>query len=291
VIAKQNSIKQPFHLPVRTSKITIMISKIIDHDLTSQKWPVSWSPFTVRTTLCLNFLEIPYEHHEVSYPDIAATLSSLGVEPEPEDVGKDIQFTLPAITINGDTTMGSGAIAEKLASLKPEYEQKLFPQGEKSRDAVKRWEKEVLPQVAKRMGGMRKHVIPFVPLFLDDRGAEYFYRTREKELGDLEDARKVALEEEKEKGWKELVKEGAAPILEFYKSLDGSNKTGMFAFGESKPQFVDFCIVGILQWCICARGKEEVMEALEEVGDGRLAKIVRRCEHFQGLDEALIGRY
>jgi glutathione S-transferase len=267
-----------------------MTPKIIFHDLTSQKWPVSWSPFTVRTTLCLNLLSLPYEHHEVSYPDIATTLSSLGVEPEPEDVGQLIQFTLPAITIDNETIMGSNAIAEKLASSKPEYEKSLFPQGEKSREALKQWEKDVLPQVAKRMGGMRKHVIPFVPLFLDERGAEYFYKTREKSVGNLEVMRKEALEEEREKGWKELVKEGAEPLLEFYKSLDGDAK-GLFAFGGVDPQYVDFCIVGILQWCICARGKEEVMEALEEVGDGRLAKIVRHCERLQGLDEALVGKY
>jgi glutathione S-transferase len=268
-----------------------MTPKIIFHDLTSQKWPVSWSPFTVRTTLCLNLLSLPYEHHEVSYPDIAATLSSLGVEPEPEDVGELIQFTLPAITIGDETIMGSNAIAEKLASLKAEYEKKLFPQGEKSRETLKRWEKEILPQVAKRMGGMRKHVIPFVPLFLDDRGAEYFYRTREESVGNLEVMRKETLEEEKDKGWKELVKEGSMPILKFYESLDGGDEKGVFAFGGSNPQYVDLCIVGILQWCICARGKGEVMEALEEVGDGRLAKIVRHCERLQGLDETLVGKY
>lgn len=268
-----------------------MTSQIIFHDLTSQKWPISWSPFTIRTTLSLNLLKLPYQHHEISYPDIAATLSSLGVQPEPEDVGKDIEYTLPAITINGETIMGSGAIANKLASLKPEYEEKVFPQGDKSRDAVKRFEKEVLPQIAKSMGGMRKHVIPFVPLFLDDRGAEYFLRTREKELGNLEAARKAALEEEKGKGWKGLVKESVAPLLDFYKSLDGEGENdGIFAFGGSDPQYVDICVVGILQWWICARGAEEVMDGLEEAGDGRLAKIVKHCARLQGAEEALLGR-
>lgn len=266
-----------------------MASKIIFHDLTSQKWPISWSPFTVRTTLSLKLLDLPYEHHEISYPDIAATLSSLGVQPEPEDVGKDIEYTLPAITIGSETIMGSGAIADKLASLEPEYEKQLFPQGEKSRDAVKRFEKEVLPQVAKRMGGMRKHIVPFVPLFLDERGTEYFLRTREKELGNLEAARTGALEEEQEQGWKGLVSESAAPLLDFYKSLDAGDKNGVFAFGESKPQYVDICIVGILQWWICSRGAKEVMEGLEEAGDGRLAKIVRHCARLQGVEETLIG--
>jgi glutathione S-transferase len=268
-----------------------MTPKIIFHDLTSQKWPVSWSPFTVRTTLCLNLLGLPYEHHEVSYPDIAATLSPLGVNPEPQDVGKLIQFTLPAITIADETIMGSIRIAEKLASLKPEYERKLFPQGQKSRDAVERFSEGVLTKVAKAMGGMRKHVIPFVPLFLDERGAEYFYRTREKSVGNLGVMREQALEEEKEKGWKGLIKEGMMPLLEFYKELDGGDKKDVFAFGGSEPQYVDICVVGILQWCICARGKEEFMEALEEVGNGRLAEIVRRCESLQRLDEALVGRY
>ena len=254
-----------------------MASKIIFHDLTSQKWPYSWSPFVLRTTLSLNYLELPYEHHEVSHPDIAKTLKDLGVNPEPEDVGKDIEYTLPAITIANETIMGSGTIADKLASLKPEHEKKLFPQGEKSREALKKFEKEVLGKVGKAMGGMVKHVIAFVPLFLDDRGSEYFYATREKNFGSLEELRTQALEEEKEKGWKETVKEAVMPMLEFYKEVDGDGK-GIFAFGGDEPQYVDFCVVGIIQWWICSRGKDDIMAALEEAGDGRLAKIMRGCE-------------
>ncbi|KAG9664315.1 hypothetical protein KCU95_g1085, partial [Aureobasidium melanogenum] len=212
-----------------------MTSKIVFHDLTSQKWPYSWSPFTLRTTLCLNYLELPYEHHEISYPDIAKTLSSLGVKPEPEDADKDIKFTLPAISIANETIMGSSTIAEKLASLKPEYEKKLFPKGQKSREVLQKFEKEILAQVSKGMGGLPKHVIAFVPLFLDERGSEYFYATREPRLGKLETLRTEALEEEKEKGWKELVKEAVMPILDFYKEMDGDGK-GIFAFGSNEPQ-------------------------------------------------------
>ncbi|KAI4717364.1 hypothetical protein E4T48_06490 [Aureobasidium sp. EXF-10727] len=259
-----------------------MAPEITFHDLTSQKWPYSWSPFTLRTTQCLNYLEVPYKHNEISYPDIAKTLSSLGVEPEPEDVGKDIQFTLPAISIDSETIMGSLAIAEKLASLDKDYEKKLFPQGDKSRDAVKRLEEEVLPQMAKGMGGMRKHIIPFVPFFLDDRGAEYFYVTREPQLGKLNELRNAALEEEKEKGWQELVKAAVMPVLDFYKRLDeeAGGEGGVFAFGGTEPQYVDFCVVGLVQWWICARGEEEIMEALSEVGEGRLAKIMGICENW-----------
>ncbi|CAD0109651.1 unnamed protein product [Aureobasidium uvarum] len=261
-----------------------MAPEITFHDLTSQKWPYSWSPFTLRTTQCLNYLELTYKHNEISYPDIAKTLSSLGVKPDPEDVGEAIQFTLPAISIDDETIMGSFAIAEKLAALDKAYEKKLFPQGDKSKDAVKTLEKEIVPQMATGMGGMRKHVIAFVPFFLDERGAEYFYATREPKLGKLEDLRKVALEEEKEKGWKELVQAAAIPVLDFYKQIDGEEK-GIFAYGGNKPQFVDFCVVGFVQWWICARGEEEIMAALEEVGDGRLAKIMKGCERLMNPRE------
>ncbi|KAG9603119.1 hypothetical protein KCU77_g1255, partial [Aureobasidium melanogenum] len=254
-----------------------MTSEIIFHDLTSQKWPYSWSPFTLRTTLCLNYLELPYKHHEIFYPDIAKTLSSLGVKPEPEDADKDIKFTLPAISIANETIMGSSAIAEKLASLKPEYEKKLFPQGQKSRDVLQKFEKEILAQVSKGMGGLPKHVIAFVPFFLDERGSEYFYATREPRLGKLETLRTEALEEEKEKGWKQLVKQAVMPMLDFYKEMDGDGK-GIFAFGSNEPQYVDFCVVGFIQWWICARGEDDIMAALEEAGDGRLAKIMKGCE-------------
>ncbi|KAI4744150.1 hypothetical protein E4T50_05492 [Aureobasidium sp. EXF-12298] len=254
-----------------------MTSKIIFHDLTSQKWPYSWSPFTLRTTLCLNYLELPYKHHEISYPDIAKTLSSLGVKPEPEDADKDIRFTLPAISIANETMMGSSAIAEKLASLKPEYEKKLFPQGQRSRDMLQKYEKEILAQVSKGMGGLPKHVIAFVPFFLDERGSEYFYATREPRLGKLETLRTEALEEEKEKGWKQLVKQAVMPMLDFYKEMNGDGK-GIYAFGGDEPQYVDFCVVGFIQWWICARGEDDIMAALEEAGDGRLAKIMKGCE-------------
>ncbi|KAK6008190.1 hypothetical protein QM012_000093 [Aureobasidium pullulans] len=254
-----------------------MTAKIIFHDLTSQKWPYSWSPFVLRITLSLNYLEVPYEHHEVSYPDIAKTLKDLGVKPEPEDVGKDIEYTLPAISIGDNTIMGSGTIANKLASLKPENGKKLFPQGENSKNALSKFEKEVLKQVGKVMGTMKKHIIAFVPFFLDERGSEYFYTTREKNLGSLEKLRTEALEEEKEKGWKGTVRDAVVPILEFYKEIDGDGK-GIFAFGGHEPQYIDFCVVGLIQWWICARGEEDIMAALEEAGDGRLAKIMKECE-------------
>ncbi|KAG9513636.1 hypothetical protein KCV07_g8668, partial [Aureobasidium melanogenum] len=244
-----------------------MTSEIIFHDLTSQKWPYSWSPFTLRTTLCLNYLGLPYEHDEISYPDIAKTLSSLGVKPEPEDADKDIKYTLPAISVANETIMGSSAIAEKLASLKPEYEKKLFPQGQRSRDMLQKYEKEILAQVSKGMGGLPKHVVAFVPFFLDERGSEYFYATREPRLGKLETLRTEALEEEKEKGWKQLVKQAVMPMLEFYKEMNGDGK-GIYAFGGDEPQYVDFCVVGFIQWWICARGEDDIMAALEEAGDG-----------------------
>ncbi|KAH0371613.1 hypothetical protein KCU65_g1735, partial [Aureobasidium melanogenum] len=175
-----------------------MTSEIVFHDLTSQKWPCSWSPYTLRTTLCLNYLELPYKHDEISYPDIANTLSSLGVKPPPEVADKAIKFTLPAISIANETTMGSTAIAEKLASLKPEYEKKLFPQGQKSRDVLKKFEDEVLGQVNKAMGGMPKHVIAFVPLFLDERGSEYFYATREPRLVKMNTNHRSAVKDKRE---------------------------------------------------------------------------------------------
>lgn len=254
-----------------------MTSEIVFHDLTSKKWPYSWSPFTLRTTLCLNYLGLPYKHDEISYPDIAKTLSSLGVKPPPEDAAKTIKFTLPAMSIADETIMGSTAIAEKLASLKSEYEKKLFPQGHKSRDAVQKFEEEMWSNVNKAMGGMPKHVIAFVPLFLDERGSEYFYATREPRLGKLETLRMEGLEEEREKGWKGLVKVAVMPFLDFYREIDGDGK-GVYAFGGNEPQYIDFCVVGFIQWWICARGEEDIMAALEEAGDGRLAKIMKGCE-------------
>ncbi|KAI5271698.1 hypothetical protein E4T47_04932 [Aureobasidium subglaciale] len=252
-----------------------MSSELIFYDLTSQKWPSAWSPFTARTALCLNFLEIPYKHNEISYPDIASVLPPLGVIPPPEDKDEEIQYTLPAVTFSDGTIMGSGAIADKLASISSDYDKKLFPQGQKSRDAVKRFEKEVMRPVARSLK-LGPRVKAFVPLFLDQRGAEYFVRTREPDMGNLEKLREQVLEEEKERGLQAHVEEAVVPVLEFYDALEKEGD-GVFAFGGKEPQYVDFVFVALVQWWMCSRGEQEIMTGLKNAGGGRLASIIEGC--------------
>ncbi|THY06483.1 hypothetical protein D6D01_09891 [Aureobasidium pullulans] len=253
-----------------------MASELTFHDLTSKHWPASWSPFTIRTTLCLNYLGLSYKHNEISYPDIASFLPTLGVQAS----GKSTDFTLPAVTFPDKTIMESTAIAERLASMSPENEKKLFPQGEKSKAAAKKFDtKEVWGRIFMAMA--KQHVLPFVPAFLDDRGKEYFYRTREEVFGgSLDKMREDALEAEKEDGLQAKVEAALGPLLQFYEELDkqGEGEGGLFAFGGKQPQYLDFQTVGLVQWWVYARGEKDVKAALESVGGGRLAKVMEGCK-------------
>ncbi|KEQ89063.1 hypothetical protein M438DRAFT_350525 [Aureobasidium pullulans EXF-150] len=253
-----------------------MASELTFHDLTSKHWPASWSPFTIRTTLCLNYLGLSYKHNEISYPDIASFLPTLGVQAS----GKSTDFTLPAVTFPDKTIMESTAIAEKLASTSAEFGKKLFPQGEKSIAAAKKFDtKEVWGRIFTAMA--KEHILPFVPAFLDDRGREYFYRTREEIFGGgLDEMREGALEAEKEHGLQAKIETALVPLVEFYGELDmqGSGEGGVFAFGGGRPQYLDFQVVALVQWWVYARGGKDVKAALESVGGGRLAKVMEGCK-------------
>lgn len=253
-----------------------MSSDLIFHDLLSQKWPLTWSPFTIRTLLTLNHLSLTYTHKPTSYPDIADLLKSRSVTP----ATKGIPYTLPAITTDGKTIMDSDEIAYHLASTSEEHAKKLFPQGQKSRDAVKSFDAKVWKSVLMDQK-LWRHLLPFVPAFLDDRGAEYFETTRGQWFGDLEKLRKEVRAEEADNGLKEAIKEAGKVILEWYEGIekDGEvKKDAVFLYGAEKPQYADFLVVALVQWWVFTRGEEVVMGALQKVENGRIAKIVRGCE-------------
>jgi hypothetical protein len=76
----------------------------------------------------------------------------------------------------------------------------------------------------------------------------------------------------------EAIKRAAVPILKFYESAGraGLGKKGVLYYEGEEPQYVDFCVVAAMMWGVMVRG-DIVLEALDNVGNGRIAKIVRKC--------------
>ncbi|KAF4217500.1 hypothetical protein CNMCM8980_004891 [Aspergillus fumigatiaffinis] len=135
----------------------------------------SWSPNTIKTRMVLNYKRIPYTQSWVSYPDIAPLLSSLAVPASPDGM----PYTLPAInhkpTVKSNPTgtlMDSFAIACHLDQHYPTPS--LFPSGDASYALTIAVGKLITSAVNKA----RPLIIPNVAKFLDDKGREYFIKTR-----------------------------------------------------------------------------------------------------------------
>ncbi|KAJ9091899.1 hypothetical protein QFC19_008926 [Naganishia cerealis] len=152
---------------------------------TSPQSSQSWSPNTLKTRLLLNAKAIPYTEQYVSYPDIAPLLTSYGVLPNE----KGYTFTLPAIyhpeTVKdvgpgGQIMTESTAIAHHLDSLYPSSAVQAFPEPKNESTVLWKEAEHHLRAIVfqQEEGKGYRLLMPQIPLILDDRGSEYFIRTR-----------------------------------------------------------------------------------------------------------------
>ncbi|KIO34738.1 hypothetical protein M407DRAFT_3358 [Tulasnella calospora MUT 4182] len=188
----------------------------------------------------LNYKQIPYKTIWVSYGDIEPTLKSLGFQSSAiSRTGKEF-FTLPVISDpspepGGEPTLvvDSQVIAEYLDSKYPE--RPLLPEGTKALQAMfLKWtQTNLLPHFIQL-------VVPQVTGILDDPGAEYFNRTREKMFGKkLTD---ICVGEERTVSLAALEKELA--------TLDGHiarNGGGDFLMGTI-PSYADILLCSFFMW-------------------------------------------
>lgn len=249
----------------------------IDHTLTPSTR--SWSPATAVTALCLNYRRLPYTRVAISYPDIANLLKSKNVPPGDN---KRTPWTLPAIDLTAvdgtvTTTMDSAAIARVLEKLTPasEAHPSLFPLGVDTAESDAEYElvDNTCDEASREVV---RFVIPHVPAFLDERGREYFNRTRKEWLGrSLEEMAAANPDSELEAA----LERGAGKIAALYADYAGREGQGVFFKGRESPAAVDFVVVAVLEWYRCARGKV-VEEALEKVDGGRVYKVFDSCKHL-----------
>lgn len=270
----------------------------------------SWSPATVASLLALRHRRVPYKRVAVSYPDIAPLLASKGVPP----IDARVKYTLPAIDLiysdaKGDadtkTIMDSQAIALALESLLPvsPTHPSLFPapfghQGEWTTPNIQAQMDHVETKgIDNAISKVGKFVYPFVPAFLDPRGREYFYKTREerfkRSLAEVA-AEGVAEAKEKYGGNDEDAKakafeEAVGCIVQIYigelkqvggekDGSGGEGGKGVFYGGRAEPSYPDLMIVACLEWWRCAAGHDVVDNAMRDVEGGLLMEVFKGCE-------------
>jgi glutathione S-transferase len=152
----------------------------------------------------LNFKNIDYNTEWVEYPDLAPTFKALGIPPGSDDP----PYTSPAIQFDDGTfAMGSLEIAHEL--------EKRYPSPSLHLDdpivanfKLAKFQKPLVP-----------HVVPKVPeVLLNQRSAEYFYRTREERYS--MPLPQYANENATEERWEEA-REGIEEVADLLKKNGG----------------------------------------------------------------------
>ncbi|KAJ5970924.1 uncharacterized protein N7479_000842 [Penicillium vulpinum] len=230
----------------------------------------SWSPNTLRTRMILNFKGIPYTQSWVSYPDIAPLLKAHGIPPGKSS--STIPYTLPAISHKGSITsnpegvlMDSEPIAMYLDKLYPSPP--LFPSGDASYSlmvAVQKLLSLLSPST-------RALIIPNVPYKLDERGREYFIRTRSAAFGKPLSEVRPTDEAELLALW-QLVEKESETLIKMLKGRDG--KKGPFFEGE-KAGYADMILAGVLAWF--QRFDPDTFEKILALGNGEFKSLYEAC--------------
>ncbi|KAJ5555294.1 hypothetical protein N7535_007733 [Penicillium sp. DV-2018c] len=229
----------------------------------------SWSPNTLKVRMALNFKGIPYTQTWVSYPDIAPLLKAHGVAPGESQA---MPYTLPAIAHKGlksstpdGVLMDSEPIVMYLDKLYPSPP--LFPSGDASYALLV----AVQNFFAKSREVIVALVLPNVPGSLDERGAEYFNRTRAEWFG--KPLAEVRPTDEKEvERLRQTLETEFTPIIKMLKGKEG--KKGPFLEGE-KAGYADLVLGGMLGFF--RRFEKETFERLMALGNGELKRLYEAC--------------
>ena len=224
------------------------------YDLPSSPPNACWSLNPWKTRLVLNYKAIPYKTTWLEYPSIAPTFTALGIPPN-DPALNPTPYSIPAVRLpDGRYIMDSLAIATEIEKLHPEKPLRLDAQvlG------------EVMAVVPEVMGPMRGVVMPgSAAKLLNPESKAYFEETREKRFG-------MPLEElARKEGGDEAYEKARPAFRKLGELLEKNGKGGPFFLGE-EASFVDFVVVGLLEFM--RRIEEGILERVVgmEPGLGRL---------------------
>ncbi|KAH7338343.1 hypothetical protein B0J17DRAFT_420783 [Rhizoctonia solani] len=221
---------------------------IIFYDIFSQTGP--WSPSTYKTRLTLNYKRLPYRIEYLSIADIESKLKELGVPPTLHN--PFFPYTLPLIADPSSDpnekptyVVESFDIALYLDQRYPEPKYPaVIPPGTRTLQKIAT---SHIMNAALNFGLVVLPCAVARPEFLDERGREYYIRTRKVIYG--RDIREFLLEagdnwtKAKEK-WETLGDQ-----------LDLGGRDGPFVMGD-QISFADFAIGGVIHWVRKCEGRE-----------------------------------
>ncbi|CAE6485273.1 unnamed protein product [Rhizoctonia solani] len=245
---------------------------IILYDILSEHG--TWSPNTYKARLTLNYKRLPYRVEYVSYPDIAPKLKELGARAT--NPAPFITHTLPMIADPSPDPNGKSIYVVESFDIAvyldktypaPKYPA-VFPPGTR---AVQKITAELF------MNEVGYTILPaLVPLtarpgFLDERGREYFLKTREDYLKRIPADTSVG-----SKFWGD-----AHDKWNWFGEILDLNEEGPFVTGK-QISFTDFAIGGIISFVRRVEGGEMRMwKAISEWQGGRWARVWTEIEKLE----------
>lgn len=237
---------------------------------------------SMKIRIALNYQAVPYAQSYISYPDIRPILESLGHASQKADHSDQ---TLPAIyhpeslrdkVPGGKVMIESMDIAHHLDGLHPG--RSLFPSTPTS-------SKEQTIELVHKVAGVyqktfgpgkaMKIAIPKVPGYLDERGADYFLRTRTAS----HPQKKSPVDwpsKDPEEDWK-AYEASLEPIAD----LLARDSSGPFFLGETFS-FADAIAVAHMVWF--QRGDEAYLTRIGEMHGGVLGKLFERVNKEGWID-------
>lgn len=191
-----------------------------------QDRPASWQP----SSLTLGNDALHY-----SYPEIRPLLESKGVQAAGTGDSTS-EFTLPAIEHDGNVVMDSFAIAKYLEKAFPDRPPVFFAQ---SQALCVLLTNQLMTHIGRVLFPL---LLPRIVALLDDKGADYFRRTREAKfkLAIMEDINKDT--ERVQKTW-ESVKQPLSVINDMLKQ----NTEGPYFYGRTRS-YADCILLAFLKW-------------------------------------------
>jgi glutathione S-transferase len=217
--------------------------------------------------MVLNYKRISYKTIALSYPEIAPTLSSLGIPLTPGG-----RYTLPAIQHPAPNPqdppivlMDSYAIAEFLETTYPDTPA-IFPkQTEALQSCFLTW---FMDQV---FATSRPILIPLIPNIVDKGSIDHFRKTRKAVYG-------CELEEMEVRG---TAREKVFERLEDAYRIVGAaiDRAGGIFLGGDRPIFADLALLGHLLWMKRTLLADE-WDGVRKWHDGRWEKLLKSSEEF-----------
>ncbi|KAH7107256.1 hypothetical protein BKA62DRAFT_127557 [Auriculariales sp. MPI-PUGE-AT-0066] len=243
------------------------------YDIEAKAGVGPWSPNTWKARFALNYKGVAYKTVYISYPDIKSKMMELGAAPGYPNGSRGDLYTLPVIhdPKHGVTITDSWKICEHLDKHYPASDpsQQILPPGSQMlQRAFSLWHDQVLTDAIGDLACMD------CPAQLDERGKEYFIRTRAEWWGKPLDTWVT----DRPAQWEKVRKDYARLAQLYDQYAPGSSG---WAMGGEGPTHADFNVAGTLIWSKKLNLAEgEGWDVLSKIDGGRWDRFLQKLAPY-----------